>query len=151
MATWEEFAQEAPEIAALGHRILAKYGIAYLGTVRGDGGPRITPISPVVVDGRLYLGIMPGTPKRADLDRDSRCVIHTLPGPGDAEVSLRGRANRISTGTLETLIAQAPANVRFARDTIIYEVQLDQVNCTTFADVADHPRPLPTRTRWPDA
>lgn len=149
MATWEEFAEGAPEMAELGSRILAKYGIAYIGTIRPDGSPRVHPISPVIMAGRIYLGLMPQTPKRRDLDRDNRCTLHGLPGPNDAEISMTGRVRLVPAAEVEALIEQAPPNVRIARDTFMYELDIERVNSTTF----EHPalvdgRPVPTRTRW---
>jgi pyridoxamine 5'-phosphate oxidase-like protein len=148
MARWAEFAVQEPVTAELGERILSKYGMAYLGTVQANGWPRVHPISPVLLDGGLYIGIMPASPKGKDLERDGRCVIHTLPGPNDAEVSFSGVAVQLTDDAVEELIRQAPDNVRFARDTSIYEIQLDQVRCTTFENVGATKRPLPTRTRW---
>jgi hypothetical protein len=148
MATWAQFSEEDPEMAALGHRILAGYGIAYLGTIRPDGGPRVHPISPVIIDGRIYIGLMPNTPKRHDIDRDPRCVVHTLPGPMDAEVCLTAQAHRISDAEVETLIATAPENVRIARDTVMYELDLERATCTTFESDDTYARPKPTRTTW---
>jgi len=148
MVTWGQFSEEDPEMAALGHRILHSYGIAYIGTVRPDGGPRVTPISPAIVNDRIYLGVMPDTPKRRDLDRDPRCVVHTLPGPNDSEVCLIARAHRISAEKVEELIATAPDNILFARDTVIYELDLERVTCTLFEAHEEHFRPQPTRTAW---
>lgn len=148
MARWVEFAAQEPDVAQLGERILKKYGIAYLGTIRADGGPRVHPISPVLVAGGLYIGIIPTSAKRRDLDRDGRCVIHTLPGPNDAEVCFTGRAVRLSDDELAALVQQAPANVRLARDTPLYEIQLEQVACTTFVNDPAVERPVATRTKW---
>ncbi|GIG68352.1 pyridoxamine 5'-phosphate oxidase family protein [Phytomonospora endophytica] len=148
MATWQEFAEQAPDIAELGLRIFTNYGIAYLGTIRADGGPRVVPVSPVVVGDRIYIGVMPDTPKRHDLDRDPRCVVHSLPGPMDAEVCLTGTARQVSAEWVETLIATAPPNIRFARDTFVYEIDLERVNCTNFDNLVPGRRPRPTRSKW---
>jgi hypothetical protein len=149
MTTWAQFAEREHEIADLGERIFAKYGIAYVGTIRQDGGPRITPITPVIIDGGLYLGLMPNSPKKRDIDRDNRCVIHGLPGPGDAEISVRGVARPLDRAELEALFAKAPSNVRLAEDTCIYELDITQVNYTKFGqpDIAGG-RPKPARSRW---
>jgi hypothetical protein len=147
MANWKEFAHDAPEMAALGQRIFANYGIAYIATVRGDGGPRIHPISPVIVDGGVYLGLMPDSPKHRDLERDARCMIHSLPGPNDAEFAMTGTVRPITDDHVEALIHQAGPHVRIARDTTMYELDLERVNCTTY-QVGIGKRPHPTRTRW---
>ena len=84
MATWTEFATEAPEIAALAESRLAATGLMMLGTLRRDGFPRISPMEPVLAgdrlalhDGRLWLAMMPGSTKSRDLQRDGRLALHT--------------------------------------------------------------------------
>lgn len=148
MATWGEFAAEAPEMADLGTRVIMQYGIAYLGTVRADGQPRISPVSPTVFDGGLYLGLMPHTPKRADIARNPKCVLHALPGPQDAEFCVTGQAELVSEQGVDELIRSVPANILLARDTEIYQIQLTRVNCTTFVDPGDGRRPQGSRTVW---
>jgi hypothetical protein len=46
MARWADLENEAPAIAEKGHALLYQYGIglAFLATIRGDGGPRLHPI-----------------------------------------------------------------------------------------------------------
>lgn len=78
MTTWQEFAVAAPRIAAVFLRRHAATGsLCLLGTVRADGYPRISPMEPRIVDGRLWLGGMPDTRKFHDLDRDGRFCLHT--------------------------------------------------------------------------
>lgn len=43
MTSWVEFAQQAPELAAFGETRF-RNGVAYLGTLRADGGPRVHPV-----------------------------------------------------------------------------------------------------------
>jgi hypothetical protein len=149
MATWARFADHEHDIAVLGERIFSKYGIAYIGTVRQDGSPRVTPVTPVIIDGHLYLGLMPDSPKKRDVDRDERCVIHGLPGPNDAEISVRGVARPLDSAEVETLFAKAPPSIRLAEDACMYELDIVQVNYTKFEqpDVAGG-RPKATRNRW---
>lgn len=40
MTSWQEFTQQAPELAAFGEARFQS-GVAYLGTLRPDGGPRV--------------------------------------------------------------------------------------------------------------
>jgi hypothetical protein len=84
MATWTEFAQEAPEIAELAERRLVATGLMMLATLRRDGFPRISPVEPVLAgdrlvlhDGKLWLGMMVDSTKSRDLRRDGRCSLHT--------------------------------------------------------------------------
>jgi hypothetical protein len=77
---WSEFAAERPDLAEAGRGLLYQFGVglAFLSTVRADGGPRLHPICPVVVDGALVAHIVP-SPKRDDLHRDGRYALHSFP------------------------------------------------------------------------
>ena len=70
MATWSEFAAARPALASAIRGLVHQYGpgLGYLATVRPDGGPRVHPISPVIIDDGLYCFVM-DSPKRRDLDR----------------------------------------------------------------------------------
>jgi Pyridoxamine 5'-phosphate oxidase len=70
-------------------------GFAYLGTLRRDGRPRISPVEAHVLDGRLLIGVMPRSLKARDLERDSRCTLQTIvadPDSGEPELKLYCRA-----------------------------------------------------------
>ena len=97
MATWKEFEGAQPEMAAAGSKLLYHFGpgLAFLATVRRDGAPRLHPICPTIVDGRLYV-IIGKSPKRGDLRRDGRFALHTFPCPDvDDEFLVMGRAARV--------------------------------------------------------
>ena len=78
MPSWQEFAEAAPQIAAVFTRRHAATGnLCLLATLRSDGYPRISPMEPRIFEGRLWLGGMPGTTKFGDLLRDNRFCLHT--------------------------------------------------------------------------
>lgn len=147
MATWADFARAEPEKAALCARILRKYGIAYLGTVRPDGQPRIHPVCPVLVNNSIYLGLIKSTPKRRDLDRDSRFVLHALPGPNDCEFCLTGNARPLTPTEMVQLEEAANERQLISLDTALYELELHEVRCTTY-EVDQGSLPVPTKTKW---
>ena len=94
-ATWGEFSEAEPELAALGEAQFARTGLALVGTLRRDGWPRISPVEPFIVDGRLYLGMMWRSVKALDLLRDPRCVVHSTVADKDGtegEFKVYGRA-----------------------------------------------------------
>jgi hypothetical protein len=92
VARWGEFEREAPEIAAAGRRMWTQIDLAYIGTVSPDGWPRIHPIVVVFVEGDLMFAIGEQTQKFADLQRDSRCALHTPHlDANDEEFFVRGR------------------------------------------------------------
>lgn len=100
MITWQQLEAAAPPIAQLARQRFAGARIALLGTVRGDGSPRISPIEPYLTQGHLLFGAMSWSRKTRDLLRDPRCVLHsaiTAPDAGDPEVKLYGRAVEAAT------------------------------------------------------
>ncbi len=124
MAAWEEFASAAPEIAALGLKQFEKFQIAYLATVRKDGSPRVHPVSPIIADGRMFVVTAPTSPKRLDLARDGRYVIHALPGKDDAEFLIRGRAHRVTDEATRADVTAAAGHTIHDHDWIFeYDVQ----------------------------
>ena len=98
-ATWQEFASQVPELAALGEAQFARTGLALVGTLRRDGWPRISPVEPFIVDGRLYLGMMWRSVKALDLLRDSRCIVHSTVSDREGtegEFKVYGRAVEVT-------------------------------------------------------
>ncbi len=97
MASWKEFAQQAPDLAEFG-RARFHSGVAYLGTLRADGSPRVHPVTPIVGE-QLFLFMEPTSPKGKDLQRDGRyslhCSVEDMSG-GGGEFYVSGRAT--STG-----------------------------------------------------
>ena len=74
---WEEFQLSDPELADLGEARFDRTGLVLLGTLRKNGWPRISPVEPLITDGRLYLGMMWQSRKALDLLRDPRCTVHS--------------------------------------------------------------------------
>jgi hypothetical protein len=102
-------------------------GLAYLGTVRRDGGPRIHPICPVIVGGGLYAYIG-ASPKRADLLRDARYALHTFPARDvDDEFFLTGRAARVDEPDARALVSAAIAaqGTSHGADDVLFEFGIE--------------------------
>lgn len=110
MASWEEFATAEPELAAAGKSIFYQYGtvgLAFLATVRRDGGPRVHPMCPVI-DGKRLCGLIVPSQKRDDLVRDGRYAMHAFPVDGNEDAFyITGTARRIEDyETLARIIQQ---------------------------------------------
>lgn len=93
MTTWQEFAQQAPDLAQFGEARFQN-GVAYLGTLRADGSPRVHPVTPIIGD-QLFLFMEPTSPKGKDLQRDGRYTLHCSvedSSGGGGEFYVRGRA-----------------------------------------------------------
>ncbi len=98
MASWQEFATHAPDLAAFGGRRLGGGKVAYLATTRADGSARVHPVTPIIGD-QLFLFMEPTSPKGKDLEADPRfqlhCAVEDSSG-GAGEFYVRGRATRVS-------------------------------------------------------
>ena len=149
MLTWQEFAEVRPELAEAGHDLLYQFGIglAFLATVRQDGGPRLHPVCPLIHDGHLLVFVVGHSPKRYDLLRDGRYALHTFPPKdNDDEFYCTGSATPISKPAWrEAAAQQAKHNVR--DDEMLFELRIERVLHTTW----EHPRQPHTRpihTKW---
>jgi hypothetical protein len=94
-ASWAALEDSAPQLAAHGRRLIQRFGFVLLGTIRGDGTPRISPVEVHLVNGHLMLAMIPHTHKAHDVRRDPRVVLQTpVTHAGDpgGELKLRGRA-----------------------------------------------------------
>ena len=121
MASWDELAQLRPELMARARALFlieqpdapGPAGLGYLATIRLDGGPRLHPISPAVLDGRLYAFILRRSPKAGDLLADARFALHSWPLPfrddgfDDEEVAFTGRARLIEDDVLQGRVGAA--------------------------------------------
>jgi len=95
MLTWPELGAARPDLVEAGRSLLYQFGgvgLAFLGTVRADGGPRVHPMCPVLTDAGLFGLIIP-SPKLDDLVRDGQYVLHSFPCPDNEDAFyLSGRA-----------------------------------------------------------
>lgn len=101
MARWNEFAQQAPELAEFGKNRFQS-GVAYLGTLRPDGSPRVHPVTPIVGE-QLFLFMEPTSPKGKDLLRDPRYTLHCAvenSSGGSGEFYVSGYATLVSDAAI---------------------------------------------------
>jgi Pyridoxamine 5'-phosphate oxidase len=99
---WGTFATERPDVAEAGHALLYQFGVglAFLATVRADGGPRLHPFCPVLHDDGLYAFLIP-SPKRDDLHRDGRYAMHSFPADENEDAfALIGTAELVTDAAL---------------------------------------------------
>ncbi|MGH9195214.1 MAG: pyridoxamine 5'-phosphate oxidase family protein [Acidimicrobiia bacterium] len=133
MSPWQLFVDQAGPLAELAQtRLIGR--VAYLATVRPDGGPRVHPVTPRVHDRRLFVRMHPSSPKVADLRRDPRFALHSqvdnTEGSG-GEISVSGTA----------VIVQDAAWIENAFDGlpdpdpqryVVFELDLDDVKVTLY-------------------
>jgi hypothetical protein len=100
--TWEQLEQAAPEIAANGRELIERFQFVLVGTLTRDGSPRISPVEAYIVDGHLFVNMIPRSLKALDLLRDPRVYVHApvTAKEGSPEFKLAGRADVLEDATL---------------------------------------------------
>jgi hypothetical protein len=155
MARWSDLEAAEPEMAA---RAFAKppemfFALAYLATVRPDGGPRVHPFCPIFAGGRLFAAIPRSSPKGNDLRRDGRYVIHALPGENDAEFSLRGAAVEVDDDAVMALVYAAVdasgvgGMIESVRHDAVFEFDIERADAAHWEHVGE-PGTHAVRHRW---
>ena len=105
MATWAEFANAEPDLAAFGLERMQRR-IVYQATLRLDGAPRVHPVSPWIAAGLLCVSFRETSPKLREVARDGRYALHTSQ-PWDDHAGDYGEF--MVRGRLEPLPASHPA------------------------------------------
>lgn len=146
MASWESFAAERPDMAAVLTEQLAWIPITYLATVRGDGAPRVHPVCPIFADGRLFVATPPTSPKRLDLKRDGRYAMHALPGKRDEEFYITGRAVLDEDAETRALVTEAAGHEVRPEDWI-FEFDIERA-MTAYWEKVGQPGTYPVREFW---
>lgn len=140
MTTWLEFTQRAPELATFGAARFAS-GVAYLATVRADGGPRVHPVTPILGE-QLFLFMEPTSPKGKDLQRDGRFALHCAvedSGGGNGEFYVRGRA-RLSDDPLLREQAISAASYAPQERYILFVLSIEFAFMNVYSDSGSNSR-----------
>jgi hypothetical protein len=149
---WSELERRQPRLAAVGRKRLLEPGVVLVGTIRRDGTPRISPVEPWIMDGVLWLSMMWGSMKAADLLRDPRVLVHNAVASrdgNDGEFKLRGTARdetdlalqaRYAAGVARSL-GWEPDPGRFH----LFAVEFDQVDYIRYDDSTGDQHSV----RWP--
>jgi hypothetical protein len=122
---WHEFARTAPDFASAGLRLLTQpsgVAIGFLATV--DRALHLAPVCPIFCDGAVYLSVGATTPKRRDLDRDGRYVLHAFLARNDEEFRIAGRASIVPAEDDRARVQSAIRFGAFGRDDPIYRLDV---------------------------
>jgi len=104
--TWNQLSEMRPDLAQAGRGLLYQYGVglAFLATVRSDGGPRLHPMCPLINEHGLFAFIVP-SPKRDDLLRDGRFALHSFPADDNEDAFyIAGRTREVADQGLRTAL-----------------------------------------------
>ena len=142
MATWDEFAAAAPELASGARAAFDRNINTLLATLRRDGSPRISGTETTFKDGELWLGMMHRSMKALDLRRDPRMALHSAsedPGSDPAkwlgDAKLAGRAVEVTEpAALQAFRSpdQPPGPFH------LFRVEVREVVLTRVGDPPDH-------------
>ena len=140
MAAWADVVVAAPAFAAAVQDAFDAFLHKTLATLRADGSPRLSGTEARFRDGELWLGMMPGSRKMADVRRDPRVAIHSATADPDLK---RGDA-RISGRLVEA--ADAGSHQRYSGDATaaapefgLFRVDISEVVLTRLGgDPPDH-------------
>lgn len=160
MATWAEFVEQAPDIAARGAVLLSAptdadaseepwFGIGFIATINPDGTPHLSPVCPIVTQGRMFVAAVP--PKRDNLERNGRFVLHAFLGANDAEFQIRGRAKRVDFPPYVEAVKEAVSGTGMLADPEsgerIFELSIDLAQDAWWVDVGK-PGTYAERRTW---
>ncbi len=150
MVTWKEFAAAEPDLADVGRSLLFQFkvGLAFLATVRKDGAPRLHPVCPVLSSDRLFVLIIPTSPKRHDLLRDGRYALQTFPQPkpGSDEFYIAGKAVGVDDPAVRAAILRDAKHMADASE-IAFELWIDHVMYTRWENVLT-PQMCSAHQKW---
>ena len=126
MATWQQFQDSAPDLAAAVKARFTATKHHVLATLRRDGSPRVSGTEVVFDgDGRLRLGSMADAVKGKDLKRDGRFALHANPGDG----SMDGGDSKISGVAIE--VPAEGSNDGSDDGSDLFELDINEVVHTT--------------------
>jgi hypothetical protein len=136
MGSWADIESAHPDFAGRVQRLFDAHKHKTLATLRKDGSPRISGIEVEFKDGEVTLGMMAGSLKAMDLQRDPRLALHSASDdppkdnpstwPGDAKMA--GLA--VDAGKLE--------GAEYPGEGVRFTVDVKEVVMTRVAESNDH-------------
>ena len=143
MATWAEFADAEPGLAAFARERM-QGRIVYQATLRLDGGPRVHPVSPWIAAGLLCVSFRDTSPKMREVTHDPRYALHTAQ-PFEDHAGAFGEF--MARGSLEQVDASHPAVAGRPGQTpyglVHYTCSIEEAVATEYTDDE-----MPVYRRW---
>lgn len=144
MASWNEFAIAEPDLAGRVRARFDAYRHKVLATLRKDGSPRISGVETTFDDDEVWLGMMKGSVKARDLQRDPRLALHSgTEDPDDdamagvvVDAKLSGRAVEVSdVGVLRKMTGIQEGELP---ESHLFKIDISEVVLITIGEPADH-------------
>ncbi len=131
--SWKLLEESNRELADFGLRRFSSR-VGYLGTIQADGSPRVHPVTPFVIDGHLFIGMYPNSPKGHDLKRDGRYALHCSVEDdegGGGEFAIFGHAQLTQDPELRALaVEHAPYD--FDENHVLFLLSVDKALSTVY-------------------
>ena len=144
MATWQQFEQQAPPLAAMVRERFEAHKHLTMATLRANGSPRICGTEVPITGGELYLGGMTGNRRFADLRRDPRVAIHSgsdAPEQWNGDAKVAGRAVELTEDADREVLRAA---VRSGGGEVpdgefeLFRVDLTEASVVRLSEAKDH-------------
>ena len=133
MATWKEFEIERPDLAQFGKEHFST-NVAYLGTIRPDGSPRVHPVSPIISSERIFVFMEPTSPKGKDLIKNNNYALHSLvtdSNGSNGEFWIHGQAIKVEDKKLRQEATSAAYYTPQDRY-ILFQLNISEVGSTVY-------------------
>jgi hypothetical protein len=140
MATWQEFSEQAPDLAAAAFARFEAHRHKTMATIRADGSPRISGTEVPILGGEVWLGGMTGNRRFADLRRDPRVAIHSASDDPDVwtgDAKLAGRAVEVIDDAGRAAFRGAAQEVP-PGDFELFRIELAEVVVVRLSEAKDH-------------
>jgi hypothetical protein len=140
MATWQEFSEQAPELAARALQRFEAHRHKTMATIRADGSPRISGTEVPIQRGEVWLGGMTGNRRFADLRRDPRVAIHSAsedPEVWTGDAKLSGRAVEVTDDPGKAAFRGDAEEVP-PGDFELFRIDLSEVSVVRLSEAKDH-------------
>jgi hypothetical protein len=149
---WSSVEEQQPRLARAARDRLLGPGVVLVVTIRRDGTPRLSPVEPLMLDGELWLSMMPASTKARDLDRDPRVLVHSVITSRDGaegEFKVRGVARDVPgrevqgryAAAVSATLGWSPVPGEFR----LFAVDVDDITVVRY----DEPTGDQFVTRWP--
>jgi hypothetical protein len=133
VVSWSEMAQRAPELAGFGQERLDGK-VAYLATLRGSGGPRAHPVTPIIGAGKCFVFIEPTSAKSRDLRANGQFCLHCAMSDSSGssgEFQLSGQAREVSDADVRSA-AEAVSNYKPSGRYLLFELKISEAISTAY-------------------
>ena len=139
MVRWGEFKASAPELVAVGEKLLYRPDrgeVAILATVNSAGRPCVAPVSPIFCAPGMYLSVGAHTPKLKHLRASGRYALHAMVGADDLEFQISGPVRAIDPGEEHDAVVAAIPFPSFDASDPMFELLIERAVVVTWPERA---------------